>query len=228
MDSAAQVEEPVSLLGIAPTILEAAGIPKPPAFEGRSLIPLARGQKSASFEEIYGESFYGKGHFNTSALWTLRKGRYKYIQAPRPEFYDLSTDPVERNNLLDARRSLAKGYADRLAQMRSKAPPTQKTSANDPSPEVIARLRSLGYLAGSTGTTGPPDSGADPKDRIHDYEKYRRAVTLTGSNRLAEANQLLNEVLKQDPALIDAQIMLALNFQKLDDHKGAIGVLSAW
>ena len=223
---AARADEPVSLLGIAPTILEISNTPAPSSFQGKSLAPLARSGKSASLEEIYAMSFYGRDHFDTSALWGMRKGRYKYIHAPRPEFYDLQNDPAEQNNLwMTNRTSLARAYADRVAVIR-RQPGTSPSESTDPSPEVLARLRSLGYLAGSSAPKGSPESGADPKDRIGDYETYRRAVTLSGLNRLVEANGLLQEVLERDGRLADARILFALNLQRTGHHREAVQQLT--
>ena len=56
--------------------------------------------------------------------------------------------------------------------------------------EVSARLRSLGYLAGSAPSR-PSESGPDPKDRIGDYENYRRAIALATAGRIPESNRLL-------------------------------------
>ncbi|MGH9629807.1 MAG: tetratricopeptide repeat protein, partial [Bryobacteraceae bacterium] len=214
------VDEPVSLMGIAPTILAVTGAPQPASFKGKSLLALARGRKSPSSEEIYAESYYGRSHFNTSSLWSLRKGRHKYIHAPKPEFYDLQTDPGERTNLWTARRSEAQAYQKRLTDLRS----TRRTGPGTakPNPEVVARLRSLGYLAGSSKSQPPRDTGADPKDRIADYEAYRRAVTLSSVNRLTEANRLLTTILSKDPALLDVHMLLGLNFHKLNKHEQAV------
>jgi tetratricopeptide (TPR) repeat protein len=222
---AARADEPVSLLGIAPTILEIANTPAPPSFQGKSLAPIARGAKSASLEEVYATSFYGRNHFNTSALWSMRKGRYKYIHAPRPEFYDLQNDPKEQKNLWTSNRtSLAQAYADRVVLIRRQHGTSQSRSS-DPSPEVFASLRSLGYLAGSSAPKGSPEPGTDPKDRIGDYETYRRAVTLSGTNRLPEANRLLQEVLGRDGSLAEARILLALNLQRAGQHREAAKLL---
>ena len=221
-----RVDEAVGLLGIAPTILEVAGIPAPRSFEGKSLMPLARGQKTVAPEEVYSESFYGRNHFNTTSLLSLRKGRYKYIQAPKPEFYDLQTDPQELRSLWATQRDLAQSYANRVTELR-RAVKVPKPQTKELSPEVLARLRSLGYLAGSASANGSAEPSFDPKDRIADYETYRRATTLTGSNRLEEANRLLVDILGRDPALSDAQVMLALNLQKLGQHDKAASALES-
>jgi len=73
-----RVETPVSLMGVAPTILQFAGIPSPSTFQGKSLL------EKQQQEEIYSESLYGHNHFNTSGLFSIRAGQYKYIHAPKP------------------------------------------------------------------------------------------------------------------------------------------------
>jgi membrane-anchored protein YejM (alkaline phosphatase superfamily) len=75
------IAEPASLLDVAPTILDALGLTQSRAMHGQSLIA----RKSP--EEIYSESLYARDHFGCAALRTLRLGRYKYIDAPKPELY---------------------------------------------------------------------------------------------------------------------------------------------
>jgi tetratricopeptide (TPR) repeat protein len=196
----ARVEEPTSLLAVAPTILDALGIPKPDAF---------------SAGEVYGESLYGNHHFRTSGLWTLRKGRYKYIRAPQPELYDLQTDPKETRNLWITQQSLSAPLKKRLDEMGART----QTAAAKPSPETMARLKSLGYVGGAAMPSG---NGPDPKDRIADYEAYRRAITMRSSGDFAGSNQLLAKVLAGDPALTEVRLLQAMNHQKLNQHAPAI------
>lgn len=222
-----RVEQAVSLMGIAPTIVEIAGGSPVPSFQGKSLVELARTGKSATLEEVYSLSFYGRNHFGTSALWSMRRGRYKYIQSPRPEFYDLQADPTEQKNLWTTNRtSLAQAYADRLSAFRRQYA-AENARSDQPAPEVLARLRSLGYLAGSGNPKGPPEAGPDPKDRIADYESYRQAITLSGAGRLTEANRMLQAVIKGDANLVEPRILLALNLQKTGHHNEAARELTA-
>src|SRR5260370_13707034 len=95
-----RVDEAASLLDVAPTILDAIGLPRPGAMRGRSLIKdgsIAAG----SAAEIYSESLYARNHFGCAAIRSMRVGRYKYIESPKPELYDLSTDPNEQRNLYE-------------------------------------------------------------------------------------------------------------------------------
>jgi len=91
-----RIAEPASLLDVAPTILDALGLSRESDMHGHSLITGTR------TGEIYSESRYARNHFGCAALRTLRVGRYKYIDAPNPELYDLSSDPGELQNLYTA------------------------------------------------------------------------------------------------------------------------------
>ena len=114
-------------------------------------------------EEIYSESLYGHKHFGTSSLRSLRRGQYKYIEAPKPELYDLSQDPGETRNLYAGRKSLAITLRERLLSLRSRFPPVAARDSQAVSSGVIEQLNSLGYVATSGAHTGSADSGLDPK-----------------------------------------------------------------
>ena len=121
----ARIDAPVSLLGVAPTILQFAGVPAPASFQGHSLMPLWK-SKSTTDEEIYSESLYAYHHFQTSSLRSLRVGSHKYIQAPRAELYDLAKDPAERRNLASGQPALALSYRKRLEGLRKRIGQTRR------------------------------------------------------------------------------------------------------
>ena len=100
-----RIDEPASLLDVAPTILDALGLPRAAEMRGRSLIT-AKGTG-----EIYSESLYPRNHFGCAPLRALRSGRYKYIDAPNPELYDLSNDPLESRNLYGTEQPRAARHA---------------------------------------------------------------------------------------------------------------------
>src|SRR5207247_1851293 len=121
-----RVDEAASLLDVAPSILDAIGLPRPSAMRGRSL------SSARSTEEIYSESLYARNQFGGAALRSLRVGRYKYIDAPKPELYDLSNDPGELQNLYEQQRSRAMALGERITALRSSSPLGR--SSNPPSP----------------------------------------------------------------------------------------------
>ena len=84
-----RVDQPASLLDVAPTILQFVGVPPPSQFQGQGLLELLKPGAGQAQREIYSESLYAHYHFACSSLLSLRAGRYKYIEAPKPELYDL-------------------------------------------------------------------------------------------------------------------------------------------
>ena len=74
----------VSFVDIAPTFLAAAGCPIPDEMDGRSFIPILRGEKPGGWDTIYGShtDHIRRTHFPMRAI---RTERYKYIRNLRPD-----------------------------------------------------------------------------------------------------------------------------------------------
>ena len=88
-----RVNARTSLVNIAPTILETAGVPIPSQMQGQSLLRIAKSASSAD-QPVYSVSDFPQRAFGWSALESWRAGKYLYIKAPKPELYDLSADPT--------------------------------------------------------------------------------------------------------------------------------------
>jgi tetratricopeptide (TPR) repeat protein len=214
------VEAPVSLIDLAPTVLQYAGIPPPPEFQGESLLNVSNHEGSQP-REIYGETFFARNHFGCSALQSLRLGHYKYIEAPRPEFYDLTKDPGEAKNLYPSDRSHALALRERMTGLYSRFPRTRSAEAKVKSSEDASALRSLGYLASARPKSLPTDIRVDPKDRIQQAETYHYAVAQAATGRLADANKLLEHLRAGLPEVTAVPNSLGLNQQKMGKHAEA-------
>jgi arylsulfatase len=93
----------VELTDIAPTLLEAAGVPLASGMQGHSLAGILRGEKTTHRDSVYCE------HFDSSFLYDpppmaacVRTDRYKlayYKNLDMGELYDLHKDPGEVENL---------------------------------------------------------------------------------------------------------------------------------
>lgn len=93
----------VEMVDIAPTLLDAAGVPVPSGMVGRSLAQLLAGQATTHRDSVYCE------HFDSSSLYDpppmascVRTERYKlayYRTLGIGELYDLQEDPGEVHNL---------------------------------------------------------------------------------------------------------------------------------
>ena len=97
------VDDVVANIDIAPTVLEAAGL-TPPAMDGRSFLPLVRGERIPWREALLYEYYWERNFPQTPAMHAVRGARYKYIRYyglwDTDELYDLQADPLEKRNLV--------------------------------------------------------------------------------------------------------------------------------
>jgi arylsulfatase A-like enzyme len=91
-------------IDVAPTILEVAGVEKPEQFQGRSIIPLLKGEGVQWRDKIFYEYYWEYDFPHTPTMHGVRTDRYKLIRYhgvwDTNEFYDLQEDPYEMNNLI--------------------------------------------------------------------------------------------------------------------------------
>jgi choline-sulfatase len=207
-----RVDEAAGLVDIAPTILDAIGLPRPSQMRGHSLIG------SSGAQEIYSESTYARNHFGCAVLRSVRVGRYKFIEAPKPELYDLASDPRELQNLYERERPRAKELGERIMAIRATSPVSR--SSKPPTPETVNALRSLGYLSGSTSSSRV-ESRVDTKDRAGDFEQYLGALALASGGKLAESDAMLEKLRDKLPQVVDIPISLGLNQQRLGEFAQA-------
>jgi arylsulfatase A-like enzyme len=162
----------VRLTDVMPTVLDLLDVPAPPV-DGVSLVDVMRGRRGDLDLESYSESRYPQ-RFGWSPLRALREGRFKLIDAPRPELYDLERDPFEERNLYDERRALAETLTRRVRALAGAAPPAH--GASDPKTavpdELRERLAALGYVASGMTSASPQQRALpDPKDCIALYSR---------------------------------------------------------
>ena len=188
------VADPVELTDVAPTLAAAAGV-RLPRTDGIDLHPLASGARGDLDRAAYSESYYQNVLLGWSPLRAVRTARWKFIEAPRSELYDLAADSGEQVNVAEAQSRLAAGLAGALpppvpAGSRAGAPDVDRRHARE-------RLRSLGYFSGRTAA--PAATGADPKDRIELWNHLEDALELTPTNPSA-AERALRRALAIEPS----------------------------
>jgi arylsulfatase A-like enzyme len=159
-----RVPDLVQLIDVAPTILALEGLEAPP-MDGVSLAPALSG-RPAGARTAYAESVFPI-RYGWSPLRTVRDTRFKLIEAPRPELYDLASDPHELRNLYDSEPPAA---ARLEAKLRTFGPPERQVTASPDGP-AREQLASLGYVSPSRESTpaAPPAIWPDPKDMIGVY-----------------------------------------------------------
>jgi len=163
------VPSQVRLVDVAPTLLAAAGAAPLPGVDGRDLRPLIE-DRDPTERIAYLETLATRLDYGWSPLFGLRDGRFKYIRAPRPELYDLQSDPSELRNLATTEPDVTARLDGLLAQRLAALADRPATGG-----EVVLeaadrrRLRQLGYVvADSHGqrSVSLDVSGPDPKDEV--------------------------------------------------------------
>ncbi len=90
-------------IDIAPTVLELAGVPVPKTVQGRSFVPLLKGEKPEWRKDWLYEYYEFPGPHSVRKHRGVRTDRYKYIhyyaEPQEYELYDLQKDPDEKVNL---------------------------------------------------------------------------------------------------------------------------------
>ena len=201
---------------LAATLLDLAGVAAT-GLDGVSLRPALAGSGFTG-HGVYSETFYPRYHLGWSELFAATEGRYRYVHAPRPELFDLTTDGGERRNVAGERASVASAMARWLDQQGAGA---AAATPDEVPAEVRERLKALGYVGSTSarGTTGPLP---DPKDHIAAYEDFKRALALRLGGDREQAVAQLRRVVRANPDMRDAWEMLGATLVELDRKADAV------
>lgn len=191
------VPVPVQLIDVVTTVAKTLAVPgfHPPP-ETLSIVDLASGTKPAE-RRIFAETFFPRIRFGWSELRSLVDGRWQYIEAPRPEFYDVEKDPGERSNLAEKKPDPLRSMKVELERRKSafKAP-------RPVDPEYAKKLASLGYLSMTSSSTGGP--APDPKDQIATLQLMKEGLGFSRAGRFRESTETFEKLLARNPRIVDA------------------------
>jgi arylsulfatase A-like enzyme/Flp pilus assembly protein TadD len=215
------VREPVRGIDLAPTLLELLGAPALKAPNARSLVPLLASRAAARTPAVYAETYLPRFYMNWAPLRALIDERYKLIDAPRPELYDLGEDPGETQNRYATQERTVAAFRAELQRITAGSEGSMNVGALDR--EAAEKLAALGYIG--AGSEPAPPQGAvprDPKDVIATFNRLRRANSAVRDRRFAEALPILHEVLAEDPRNAFAQLVLGSAHMGQGEYRKAI------
>lgn len=218
------VSSRVRLIDIMPTVLDSLGIPVPSGVRGTSLLPYARGKRTADLP-VHIETFYPRETFGWSALIGLIDGAWKYIRAPTPELYDLPLDPHEEKNLASAEPAVLREEARKLDEFLARSGARKGPAGRAVSAAEAERLRSLGYLGAAAADSEAKGELPDPKDKIGDYLLVFRGNLLENEGRLVEAAACYRQVLDANPGVPSNYVNLAVLEMKRNRADEAVRLL---
>ena len=173
---------------IVPTVLARLDVAPPSGLDGADLFAAARG------DEAYGETLYPET-LGWAGLRAVRRAALEYIDAPRPELYDLAADPGETRNLVAERPADVARLSRTLAALRATSAPAAPAISD---PAVAEKLRALGYVAGpNIPTTAGPRM--DPKDAIGLWRRFEDAIWKDARGEHAAAAAALSDLVRGQP-----------------------------
>ena len=125
----------------APMLLDAAGAKVPADMQGRSFLPLLKGQTPKNWRTSMYYRYYHPGHHNVAAHYGVRTDRHKliyYHKLDQWELYDLQKDPIEMHNLYTdpASAGLVKRLKAELYRLKKEVKDDDQFADNLPKDDV--------------------------------------------------------------------------------------------
>jgi arylsulfatase A-like enzyme/Tfp pilus assembly protein PilF len=196
----AVVEAQVQTTDILPTVLDLLDIAAPATLANRSLRS-DFAEAKGSDRVVFGETDYPL-RFGWAPLRAVRSGGFKFIEAPRPELYDLGKDPGELKNEYEPWNATVQHLRTELTSSAMR-PPRVSASSGAASSKTLNELRALGYLgpADAKTSTNVPELSSlpDPKDKIEEQNLLHSAMMSADQGNSQDARSALEKVLQLDP-----------------------------
>ena len=213
---------PARHVDLVPTLLDAVGLTAPSTLPGRSLLPGAPQLPDADVSSYF-EAMSAMLNRGWAPLQGVVAGHEKYIDLPKPELYDLGPDPKEQSNLVDdVRRADRRRVLDARLQDFHAAPPGERFAE---SPEVAAKLQSLGYTSGSAPRKAKYTEEDDPKNLMELDQWIQQGIEAWQHGRRTEALQTYERIIQRRPSMAIGYRNLAFLQWQNGDARGAIQTL---
>jgi Flp pilus assembly protein TadD len=146
-----------------------------------------------------------------------------YIRAPKPELYDLSTDPKASRNLAQSSKAVLDTMASQLEAFDQRLSTASAGAGSELSSSETQKLASLGYVglekraAATTIATG-----VDPKVAIATANKAQAAMLALASGKLDRAISELQALVAPQPDLWLAQYGLGVAYLQKQQYAQAV------
>ena len=218
----------VSLVDLAPPILDLIGLRETRRISGRSVLPVLVGQslQTKPCLSATDEPFLENGW---SPLRSLIDGDWKYVRTTRPELYELANDPTEKHNLVEAEPDQVQRMQGLIADFESQLELHTASEVKLTAAERRA-LSSLGYLGGESRIPNDPATQnlPDVKDMLPYEVLVEAADKMMHQGELEAAIQQYRDVIRDVPAHTSANWSLAQALSRQGKEDDALAVLRAF
>jgi len=218
-----RVSDPMPIMGIAPTILAALKLHDPieQQFETESLLATQRSDSAP----VYSESFYSFSSFGWSPVRTINNRSYQFIEAPKPELYDLRNDPEEKQNLIAQQPAVGSVMGQELKNLVLRHAPKDSPAggASQLDAAAVEKLRGLGYMAYRSPVSAEALAAglSDPKDKISDFNTLLDGIDAGKLGDLDRERKLLTQVQTSNPDMYLLPFLLGEAELKASNWKAA-------
>jgi len=194
--------EPVETVAVAPSLLQLAGVKDSIQIQFQS--PGLFTGNAARGDSAYSETFYPFSSFGWSPLHALETGRFHYIESPKPELYDLESDPGETRNIVAEQPATVAVLKEKTQQLLAHNPFSEHDrAASNLNPDAQEKLRALGYFGfrAAVSSESLKEGLADPKDKLWEFNAILKAEDAFHQRDDDRAEALLGQVQEQDLAI---------------------------
>jgi len=226
-----RIEDIAGIIDIVPTVCDLLDIETPTGIQGKNLAQYFSNTPPQSEDRhIYCESLFPT-KYEANSLLGLISDRYKYIQTTRPELYDIIADPLETTNLIaydpnllaqnheSKRARLLKG---RLGQIIEQTV-TDGSNKKEIDEETLARLESLGYVAGGVKEDFSFDQTMDdPKDIIAYHSLNSRCNPMMFEKEFDELRKVSEKMISLRPDLYQGHLALGRMAMEVKEYNLAV------
>jgi choline-sulfatase len=210
-------------IDVFPTLLDYVGLPARDDVEGRSLRPAVEGREMEDAPH-YAESLYPEREYGWAPLHAWRTARFKYIEAPRPELYDLQSDAGEVTDRVAKEPEKVDELRQKLKAALARPVPAAATAVD---PETAQRMAALGYVGGGGAAPGSGAAARDPKDGARLLPRLNRGISAARAEPEVAIREL-TAVLAEDPSLVMARRARAVAYEasgRFDEAIAEIAIL---
>ncbi|MGH7149507.1 MAG: tetratricopeptide repeat protein, partial [Planctomycetota bacterium] len=218
----AVLEGTARLQDVAPTLLDALGMPPLPGTEGESLLPAFGAGRIDPPRPCYLEALHPYEAYRWGWIRGIRTEEWKYVDSVRPELYRLADDPGETRNLLAKGAERRAAFEKLLEQEGRRAAEAGAGLSGSADPNAQEALRSLGYAGGSGAGLPAKRPPRDPKDLVHLVAKIDEAKAAGfGRGDPRRALRLLLQIAPEDPTNPEIPLYLGLFSHRVGDLPAA-------